>query len=249
MPAVAHADDERITGAQIAAADAVALCEGIMQQPFERAPGRMHLDAALESPVMSAFDIRVAAANMGDDHRVLASKRVKQLAGGVNGRGRGRAFDQDVRRAADGAAFAPEEDVTVAAHAGIAGPFVARQAHEAAGHIERGRQPIELGPERIGDLKIVALMADDVDEGFIARIAEIAFRRAHADGFAALSVQIAPIAPQRRGPDHAQRIGAGNLPPIYHQPQVEIAARLGDNIVQHARALAAPDHNALRQAA
>src|SRR5262249_59716241 len=60
-------------------ADAVALLECVVQEPFERAPGRVHLHAALESPVVSAFDIRVTPADMGDDHRVLPSKRAKQL--------------------------------------------------------------------------------------------------------------------------------------------------------------------------
>src|SRR5262249_49266984 len=83
-----------------------------------------------------------------------------------------------------------------------------------ARRIECGRQAVELGPECVGDLEIVALMADDVDESEIARIAEIAVRRAHADGFAALPVQIAPVTPQRRGCDDAQRIGAGKLLPI-----------------------------------
>jgi len=123
---------------------------------------------------------------MGDDHRVLAFKRAKELVGRVDGSARGLPFDQDVRGAPDRAAFAPEEDVAVAAHAGVARPLVTRQAHETARRIERRGQSIELGPERVGDLKIVALVADHVDEGQIARVAEIAFRRAHADGFAAL---------------------------------------------------------------
>src|SRR5262249_15939625 len=117
-------------------AHAVALFEGVVQEPFEGAPGRVHLHATLEPPIVGAFDIRIAPAHMSDDHRVLASKRAKQLAGGVDGSGRGLPFDEDVRRAPDRAAFAPEEDVAVAAHAGVARPLVAWQAHETARDVE-----------------------------------------------------------------------------------------------------------------
>ena len=160
---------------------------------------------------MGVLDIRVAPADMRDDDRVLAVERAEQLIRRVDRVGRGLALDQDVRRAADRAAFVAIEDVAVAAHAGIARPFVAGQADELARHVEFRGEPVELLPERVGDLKVVALVADHVDEGRIARIAEIAFRRAHADGLAALSVQVAPVAAQRRGRDHAQRIGAGKL--------------------------------------
>src|SRR5262249_43136743 len=184
-------------------ADAVALLEGVVQEPFEGAPGRVPLDAALEPSVMGALDVGVAPADMGDDHGVLAVERAEELVGGKNRGGRGAAPDQDVGRAADRAALAAEEDVAVATHAGIARAFVARQADEAAGRVELRGQTVELFPERVGDLEIVALMADDVDEGLVARVAEIAFRRPHADGLAALTVQVAPVAPERRCGDHA----------------------------------------------
>ena len=48
-------------------ADAIALLERVVQQPFERAPGRMHLDGALEPAVVGVFQVGVAAADMGDD--------------------------------------------------------------------------------------------------------------------------------------------------------------------------------------
>ena len=38
-------------------ADAIALLERVVQQPLERAPGRMHLDGALEPPVMGVTEI------------------------------------------------------------------------------------------------------------------------------------------------------------------------------------------------
>ena len=191
--------------------DTIALLERIVEEPLEGAPGGMHFDGALEMAVMGECDIGIASADMGDDDGVLVLERAEQLVGGIDRRGRGLPLDQNVRRAADRTAFAAEEDVAVAAHAGIARPLVTGQADETAGDIELRREPVELLPEGIGDLKIVSLVADDVDEGEVAGVAEVAFRRAHADGLSTLAVQIAPIAPQRRGGDNAQRICAGNL--------------------------------------
>ena len=192
-------------------ADAKALLEGVVQQPFERAPGGMHLDGALQPSVVGELHVGIAPADMGDDDGVLVLQRLEQVVGGVDGVGRGLAFDQDVRRAADRPALAAVEDVAVAAHAGVAGPFVAGQADELAGLVERGGQPVELLPERVGDLEVVALVAGDVDERLVARVAEVVFRRAGADGLAALAVQVAPVAPQRARLHHAQRIGARQL--------------------------------------
>ncbi len=178
-------------------ADAESLLEGIVQQPFERAPGRMHLDGALQPAVMGIFQVGVAAADMGDDDGVLAFERAEQFVGGVDRIRRGLPLHQDVRRAPDRPALAAIEDVAIAAHAGVARPFVAGQADEPAGRVERGRQPVEFVPERVGDLEVVALVADHVDEGRVARVAEIGLGRSHPDGFAALPVQVAPIAAQR----------------------------------------------------
>src|SRR5262249_8196521 len=185
----------------------------------------------------------------GNDTRILAVERAKELIRRVDGAGRGLPFDQDMRRAPDRPAFATEEDVAIAAHAGIARPFVAGQAYEGARRIERRGQRVELGPERVGDLKVIALVPDDIEKGKIARIAKIAFRRAHTDGFPALPMQVAPIAPQRHGRRHAQRIGAGKLLAFRHEPQLEIAGRVDDEIIEYGRAVATFYRNALRQSA
>ena len=230
--------------------DAVALLERVVQQPLERAPGRMHLDGAFEPSVMGVFEVGVAPADMGDDHGVLAGERAEQLVRGVDGIGRGLALDQDMRRAADGAALAAEEDVAVAAHAGVARPLVAGQADEAAGLVELGRQPVELRPERVGDLEVVALVADDVDEGQVARVAEIALRRAHADGLAALPVQVAPIASdRRRRRPLACGLARASSSPFAMSAKLEIAGVVGDEILDDARTVAGLDRDALRQAA
>ena len=104
------------------------------------------------------------------------------------------------------------------------------------GSIELRGELIELFPERIGDLEIIALVADHVDEGLVAGVAEIVFRRPHADGFAALAVQIGPIAPQRRGGHHAKRIGLRDKAAIGRHAQIEIAGAIRDKVFDHARA-------------
>ena len=114
--------------------------------------------------------------------------------------------------------------------------------------VEFGGEPIELLPECVGNLEVVALMADHVDERRIARIAEIGLRRAHADGLAALAVQVPPVPPDGRGRDHPHRVGAGNVHILDHDRQIEIAFRFSDEIFKHARAFAFVDLHALGQA-
>src|SRR4029077_3223689 len=106
-------------------------------------------------------------------------------------------LDQNMRRAPDRAAFAAEKDISITTHAGIARPFVTRKTNKPAGNVELGRQAVELLPELVGNLEVVALMTDHVDERRITRVAEIGFGCPHADGFTALPVQIAPIAAGR----------------------------------------------------
>src|SRR5262249_6016878 len=113
------------------------------------------------------------------------------------------AIEQNMRRAMNAAAFMAEEHVAVTAHPGVARPLVARQTDEAPRHVKGRCQPIELLPKCVGELEVVARMSDDVDERLVARVAEITFRGAGADGFTTLAMQVAPIAPQgRRFADH-----------------------------------------------
>ena len=77
-------------------AHAKAFVERVVQQPFERAPGRVDLDRALDTGVMRVFDVGVASADMGDDPAVLVRQELEQLVRGVDGLGRGRAFHQNM---------------------------------------------------------------------------------------------------------------------------------------------------------
>src|ERR1700686_156643 len=176
-------------------ADAKAHFERVVQDPFERAPRRMHLDRALDTPVMRIFDVGIAPTDMRDDAAVFGAHGFEQLIGGVYRIGGGLILDEDVRGAADRPSLVAEENIAVAAHAGVARPFVARQANKLARSIEQSSKLVQLFPKRIGDLKIIALVTDHVDEGLIARIAEIVLGCSHSDGLAALAMQIGPIAP------------------------------------------------------
>ena len=52
-------------------------------------------------------------------------------------------------------------------------PLVARQRNERARLVVGRCQPIDLGPERAVDLKVVGLMADDIDERFVPGEGEV----------------------------------------------------------------------------
>ena len=67
-------------------ADAVVLLEGVAHEPFEGAPGRMHLDRRLQR-VVRELDIGVASADVGHHDAVLALQLSEQ---GLRGVGVGR---------------------------------------------------------------------------------------------------------------------------------------------------------------
>src|SRR5262249_61426811 len=99
---------------------------------------------------------------MSDDDRVLILERAKQHVRGVDGLGRGLAFDQDVGGTANGAAFVAVEDVAVTAHAGVSRPFVTRDTYARVGRVERGPERAQRYPQCGGNLKNGALGARDV---------------------------------------------------------------------------------------
>ena len=84
----------------------------------------------------------------------------------------------------------------------------------------------------------------------IARVAEIALRRAHADGLAALAVQVAPIAPQRRRRrPRASGLARAISSPFAMSRSSRSPAVVGDEILDDTRTVAGLDRDALRQAA
>ena len=78
-------------------ADAKSLLERVVQNPFERAPGRVHLDGTFEPTVMGVFQVRIAPADVGNDNCILAFERAEQFVRRVDRLGRGLTLDQDVR--------------------------------------------------------------------------------------------------------------------------------------------------------
>ena len=61
------------------------ILEGVMQEPFKCAPGRVHFDAALNPPIVGIFQVGVAASDMRDDSAVLSTERLEQFIRGVDG--------------------------------------------------------------------------------------------------------------------------------------------------------------------
>jgi hypothetical protein len=64
-------------------ANAIALLEGIVHDPLECAPGRVHLDSGLQLSIVGIVDIGVAPSDMGDDDAILAFELIKQIMGGM----------------------------------------------------------------------------------------------------------------------------------------------------------------------
>ncbi len=192
-------------------ANAVALFEGIAHDPFERAPGGMHLDRGLELAVVRVEDVGVAPADMGCHDAILVfqflEQRVRRMGVGAFVAHIGRVGNLRMRRPENWLAFVTIMNVAVAADGGVGGPFVSRNADEGAGAVEFGRQTIERDPEVAGDLKIVALVSHHVEEGLVASELEIFARGIGAERFVRLAVRVAPEMHElgmRRG--NAQRV-------------------------------------------
>ena len=64
---------------------------------------------------------------------------------------------------------------------------------EAAGGVEVGGDLVEVGPEGAGDLEVVALVGDAVEEGLVAGEGMEVAGRVGADGLLRLAVQVAPV--------------------------------------------------------
>ena len=91
------------------------------------------------------------------------------------------------------------------------------------------RQPVQLVPERRGDLEVVALVAHAVEKGPVARELDQLARRVGADRLLRLAVQVAPVGPQRRLGGDAQRVADGRArSPSASRTSISQVARLGD---------------------
>ena len=174
--------------------DPVARLEGIEDDPLERAPGGVDFDRGLEFRVVGVLDVGIAAADVRRDQRVLVLECSQEISRRMTiGLRMGRVVDEGPAGSVDGAALVPVPDVVVAPEGSVARPLVAGQGDETAGLVELGGQLIELSPERVGDLEIVALMATDIEKRPVTGECEVVAGGVGADGLFALSVEVAPV--------------------------------------------------------
>ncbi len=92
--------------------------------------------------------------------------------------------------------------------AGIARPFISGDGHKPAILVIGRGQFIQMRPEIIGNLKIIALMTSNIQKRLVARKVEIFAGGANADRLATLGVHIAPKM-RDRGIANNQRISRG----------------------------------------
>ncbi len=183
--------------------------EGVLQQPVEGAPVGMRLDRALQKLVVREEEVGVAAADMRDaKHRPLLGlqhgmqlariERVRRLVGQV--------LDEGVAGAMQRAVRFRIEHVAVATERRVPRPFPARHEDEAARLVERLETAVEVGPTLLGDLEVVALVADGIHAREVARIGSQRVDAAGADALAGLAVQVGPEG-QQRGIGDAHGVG------------------------------------------
>src|SRR5689334_21183778 len=116
-----------------------------------------------------------------------------------------------MRRTMDRPPLTAIEDVAIAAHPGVTRPLVTGHGEEAMRHFIGSGQTIELVPERISDLEVVALVANYVEEGLVTGKGEMRVSGVGADRLFALAVQVAPVAAYTRFCQHTERIAATQL--------------------------------------
>lgn len=211
-------------------ADTVALLEGVLEQPFERAPVGVDFDGAFDARVVRQRDVGVAAADVREDDGVLVLDGLEQRIGAVGvGVQVGQVVHQGVGRTVQRTAFVQVQHVAVAAQAGIARPFVAGEDHEAAGFVVAGGQGVQVLPEFLGDLEIVALVAHRVQEGAVAREQDELLGGVGADGLFRLAVQVGPVVVARRLRGDAARVAARHDPVAVQDFQAQVAGLGGDD--------------------
>ena len=89
------------------------------------------------------------------------------------------------------AAFLFQDHVAVTAKCRVARPLVTRKEDEAAGLVELTGEVVEVSPELLGDLEVVALVAHGIHKGQVAGIFSKAARAVGADRLFRLPVHVA----------------------------------------------------------
>ena len=178
-------------------ADLVAPLQGLAAEPLEDAPDGVYLDERRQIRVVRV-QRRGTAPLMGDDEDVVATAvGLVQLLGGVGPRGLRLALGgQPVRRAADLGLVAPEIDVVVAAERRVRRPLVTEERDELARVVEVPDRLLDLRPELVGDLEVVAGVRGEVEERTVTRVIEVLLDGPGPDRLAGLPVQVAPVGPE-----------------------------------------------------
>ncbi len=102
--------------------DPITHLEGVLQNPFECSPGRMHFHGFFHPAVMRNLHVRVAPTTMGKAERILIvfDQFFKEFAGSTAiGIGIAQIIDERVRRAVDWSILGHIEHIAVAAEEGI----------------------------------------------------------------------------------------------------------------------------------
>ena len=113
--------------------------KGIMQQPLEGAPTGMDFNGCLKRSVVGGGEVCVAPAAMSDDQGIftISGERGKEFGRGAAIRCKiGMIGHECMGRAPDGAVFAHEINIAVAAERGVAGPLISGHGYELLRNIE-----------------------------------------------------------------------------------------------------------------
>ena len=195
------------------------------------------------------MDIRIPAADMRENHHVVAAfaKRLIELGDRVGiGIGVAPILEKRVRASPDGTTFFGEDDVAVTANSRIAGPLIAGKCREPSGLVPVGRHVVQMLPETVLDLKVIPLMADNVEEGLVAGEIHIVLDPSDPDGLAALAMKIAPVTRKPAISDY-NRACCGNGVSLYSQRKYDTARRCTADVFNRDRLLCPVEIDEFRQ--
>ena len=218
----------------------------------------MDLHPGLEAFIVGVVDVGVPPSDVGEHHAVAASQAFEHLGGAVGVvLGVGPVVDQGVRRPVDGLALVQVEHVAVTPQAGVARPLVAREGHEPVVLGELGGQVVEMGPEGVGDLEVVALVGHHVQERPVPGEGMEVAGRVGADGLLGLAVEISPPWQQPRPCTHRsgldpERVRRGDRRAgprtALHQLEPHQARFFDGQVVGHHGERSRPEHHLVEQA-
>jgi hypothetical protein len=140
------------------------------------------------------FNVGVATPNVSEYHAISIFQAHEQVAGRAGvGIDVGKVVDQCMRGAVDRLPFFEVQHIPVTPKAGIARPFVSGKCDESMILVKFEREIVQLRPELVGYLKVVALVSGRIEKCEIPCEGMKLACRVSADGFLGLPMQIAPL--------------------------------------------------------